>query len=147
MALPPSSPEARDAALTMAGIVVVAGAAVGADEAVGAGVALRAGVRYVGEKIAGAVVRQAAKDNFTGKGGVKGANKEFGRASGKEIDTGKQGVRVKLRSNGERVEMHDSTGKNPSVPRGTRTIKVQDQNGKVIKTTRYPEPKPPKEVQ
>jgi len=60
MALPPSSPEARDAALTMAGVVVVAGAAVGADEAVGAGAALRAGVRYVAGKIAGAVTRRVA---------------------------------------------------------------------------------------
>jgi len=61
MALPPSSPEAREAALTM-GVVggVIIATATGADEAVGVGAALRAGARYVGAKIAGAVTRRVA---------------------------------------------------------------------------------------
>lgn len=60
MALPPSSPEAREAALTMAGVVVVVAGVTGPDEAVGAGALLRAGVRYVAGKVAGAIVRRAA---------------------------------------------------------------------------------------
>jgi RHS repeat-associated protein len=121
--------------------VTVMLAVTGAPEAAGVASVIRA----VAGKIVSAIARRAAKDVFTEKGGVKGAEKEFKSASGNEISTGKEGVRVKMRSNGERIEMHDSTGKNPNVPKGTRTIKVQDQNGKVVNTYRYPEPKPSKE--
>jgi RHS repeat-associated protein len=81
------------------------------------------------------------KGVLVGDGGREQAEGDFDGVDGTEIDTGKDGVRVKVLEGGGRVEIHDSTGKNPSVEKGTRTIKVQDQNGKVKQTIRYPEPK------
>jgi hypothetical protein len=80
------------------------------------------------------------KGVLVGDGGRKQAESDFSDVDGNEIDTGKDGVRVKTLEGGGRVEIHDSTGRNPNVEKGTRTIKVQDENGKVKQTIRYPDP-------
>ena len=84
---------------------------------------------------------EGKKGVLIGDGGRAQAENDFDGVDGDEIDTGKDGVRVKTLEGGGRVEIHDSTGKNPSVEKGTRTIKIQDKDGKVTRTIRYPEPK------
>jgi hypothetical protein len=49
----------------------------------------------------------------------------------------KNGTRTKELDGGGTIEIHGST-RNPDYPRGTPTVKVQDKNGKVIKTVRFP---------
>jgi len=154
IALPPSSPEAREAALTMGGVVVVAAAVTGADEAVGAGVLLRAGIRYAGEKIAGAVVRQtgekvvanlaknAVKDDV--KGSVRqivknGGEKQFQSdaasamkgAKVKTVPTDRGPVQVGTHSDGSTVSARSFSSSNRP------TIQVEQPNTSVTTKVRY----------
>ena len=135
MALPPSSPEARDAALTTAGIVVVVAGAMGADEAVGAGVLLRAGVRYVGAKVAGAVVRRAVAR--AGKQAIKLTSeqeKNVGRFAKKVPANAKESISMKrLQNDGIAVQ-----ARSPGRVSGSSAVyeKQIDSSGKTIQYTK-----------
>src|SRR5205814_936565 len=77
-----------------------------------------------------------SKGEREGAGGDAGRNEAWGKIEGKETSP-KDGVKVKELSDGGRAETHDST-KSRDYPQGTPTIKVQDANGKVETTVRYP---------
>ena len=105
IALPPSSPEAREAALTMGAVGgVIIATATGADEVVGVGAALRAGVRYVGAKIAGAVTRRVA--TRAAEGGAKSLKEQA--ADLVSQNGGKN--RVTIESSSQKIEV-DLAGK------------------------------------
>ncbi len=85
--------------------------------------------------------KDGKKGVLHGDGGSDQADKDFDSVDGKEVKT-KNGARVKILKDGGVIEMHDSTGSNPEVPKGTRTIKIQkvkpDGGREVVRTIRYP---------
>lgn len=77
------------------------------------------------------------KGEREGDGGVEGAHGAFDNVNGTNEKSPRPDVRVKDLADGGRIETHPST-KSPDYPQGTQTVKVQDSNGRVTTTVRFP---------
>lgn len=84
--------------------------------------------------------RSGEKGEREGSGGQAGADGAFDSVEGSNERSPRDGVRVKDLEGGGTIETHPST-KSADYPQGTPTVKVQDANGKVVTTVRYPEKK------
>lgn len=77
------------------------------------------------------------KGEREGDGGKEGAHGTFDNVNGTNEKSPRPDVRVKDLADGGRIETHPST-KSPDYPQGTQTVKVQDSNGRVTATVRFP---------
>jgi uncharacterized protein RhaS with RHS repeats len=84
-----------------------------------------------------AIGESGRKGELEGSGGSDGREEKFNEVSGVREFSPRDGIRVKELADGGRVETHDST-KSRDYPKGTPTIKVQDKEGRVIETIRFP---------
>lgn len=81
--------------------------------------------------------RSGAKGERERDGGREGREEAWGSINAPESSP-RPGVRVKELADGGRAETHDST-KSRDYPEGTPTIKIQDADGNVTDTVRFPE--------